>query len=376
MPEEYHESMQITKAFRFCPNAFRVDLYRGCDFGCKYCFANMTCFDEEGRSKWGNARIDKLQKRFELALETDKESKDILVELLRHRVPIHCGGMSDPFQSREWEYELTYKFIELCNRYNYPVCFSTKTSYIPEKYFDILNPELHAFQISILGWSADYVKLWEGNTPSAQERLKFVRKLRDKGYWCSIRIQPIIDINNVLQLVQEAKDIPSYYSVEHLRMIYDNKPGMDAFYKYVTNKEDFINSPHHLEVRRDVKIKNIKQIQRAANSFNVKVGVGDNDLHYLSQSRNCCGIDTINKNFDSYLKYNLTYMTTGETNFEELYVPKMNPRKHINDAYAGSVVDCKKYTNEYIRKHWDYVGGPYKLSIEDYLFSHKQRKLF
>ena len=41
MTKEYHESMQITKAFRFCPNAFRIDMYRCCDFGCKYCFANM-----------------------------------------------------------------------------------------------------------------------------------------------------------------------------------------------------------------------------------------------------------------------------------------------------------------------------------------------
>ena len=32
----YHECMQLTSQFKFCPNAFRVDLYRGCDFGCAY----------------------------------------------------------------------------------------------------------------------------------------------------------------------------------------------------------------------------------------------------------------------------------------------------------------------------------------------------
>ena len=26
--------------FKFCGNPFRIDTYRNCDFGCKYCFAN------------------------------------------------------------------------------------------------------------------------------------------------------------------------------------------------------------------------------------------------------------------------------------------------------------------------------------------------
>ncbi len=371
--EEYHECMQITKSFRFCPNAFRIDLYRGCDFGCRYCFANNEMFNEQTMTKWRQAKIEKVEKRFFKALETDDESKDILVELIRNRVPVHCGGMSDPFQRREWTQRLTYRLIELSNKYQYPMVFSTKTDYLPEEYLQILDPKIHAFQVSIMGWDTEK---WETNTGSAKSRLKFVKRLRDRGFWCSIRIQPIIDISNVLKLIENAGSIPSYYTVEHLRMIYDTQVGMEAFHKLVENKEDFINSSHHLQVKRDIKIQNIKRIQAEANKFGVKVGVGDNDLHWMSQSRNCCGLDTMGESFQKYLKYNLTYMSTGETDFDALWVPKCNPRKHINDVYAGSVIDCKDYTDEYIKKHWDCVGGPYKQALEKRLFGRVRKSLF
>ena len=36
----YKNPICITQQFRFCGNPFRIDMYRGCDFGCQYCFAN------------------------------------------------------------------------------------------------------------------------------------------------------------------------------------------------------------------------------------------------------------------------------------------------------------------------------------------------
>lgn len=373
---EYHESMQITKAFRFCPNAFRIDLYRGCSFGCKYCFANMECFNEQDNTNWREASIEKIKKRFYTALETDKESKDILIELLRHRVPLHCGGMSDPFQHREWKLGLTKEFIKISNQYEYPVTFSTKTAYLTESYLDILNPKYHAFQVSIMGWDDDYIRKWETNTDSAFHRVDFVRWLRSKGFWCSVRIQPIVDIDNVCKLLYNISGNCDYITVEHLRVIYDTKESIEAFWNLCDNKEDFELTPHHLQVKRDVKIKNIRRIKDIANSFNVKVGVGDNDLHYLSQSRNCCGIDLAGEAFSNYLKYNLTYLSTGKADFDNIWIPSCNPRKHINDKYAGSVIDCREYTNAYIKNHPDYIGIEYKEQIEKQLFGKHQKKLF
>ena len=210
----YHECMQLTSQFKFCPMAFRVDMYRGCGFGCKYCFANMNAFHEigTGLSTWRQADIEHVRKTFKFALETDKESMSTIVELLRNRVPLHCGGMSDPFQTREWELGLTKELIKISKEYNYPIVFSTKTASLPDEYYKLIDPKIHAFQVSIMGWTPEYIRRWETNTESAQRRAEFVQLLRnDFGLWCSVRIQPIINKWEVVALMLELRDIPSYY---------------------------------------------------------------------------------------------------------------------------------------------------------------------
>ena len=199
----YSECIQITRQFAFCPNAFRVDTYKGCSFGCQFCFANMDWqkVEDHKQNLWDVADMDKITKLFYRALETDCESRDILIELIRHRVPIHCGGMSDPFQHREWEIGNTKRLIELSNKYNYPIMFSTKTASLHDEYYSLLNPKIHAFQVSIRGFSKEYTDKWERNCKSAIERLEFVKLLREVyGIWCAVRIQPIIDIEECVAL--------------------------------------------------------------------------------------------------------------------------------------------------------------------------------
>lgn len=368
----YNECIQLTKQFAFCPNAFRVDLYKGCDFGCRYCFANMDWAQEKQRGNWAEADVHKLEKLFYKALETDKESKDILVELIRHRVPIHCGGMSDPFQNREWELHKTKDFIKLSNKYNYPVQFSTKTDFLQDEYFYILNPEIHAFQVSILGWDDEFVRRWECNTPTAKARVNFVKELRDLGFWCGVRIQPLLDITQAENLCYNLIDIPSYVTIEHFKLVLDTQSSRNAFLSLCDHKSDYIISNHKLEVRRDIKVRNIQRVKKILG--NIPVGVGDNDLHYLSDSRCCCGIDLAGPAFENYLKYNLTYMATGDLE-ADTFIPSCNPRKHINDQKYGLKIDCKQYVEDYIDLHKDYLG-PRRSSIEKRLFGVSAKKLF
>ena len=371
----YQECIQITRQFAFCPNAFRIDLYKNCTFGCKYCFANMDWAMTKGveEYEWDLADIGKIQRIFRKALETNDDSKDILVELIRHRVPVHCGGMSDPFQPREWDYHLTEQLIDLSNKYHYPIQFSTKTSTLPDSVWKKLNPDIHAFQVSICGWDESYIRKWECNTPTAQERLDFVKLLKTKGFWCSVRIQPIIDIKQCMALCERLGSIPDYVTLEHFKAIYDVHSTIDAFMEQCSNKHDFVCEGGKIQVRRDVKLQNVKALKQILNGNGIKVGVGDNDLHYLSDSRCCCGTDCINENFDGYMKYNLTYMCTGE--FGEEWVPEMNPRKHINDPKYGLKINCQQYVKDYVKNHLDYLGSR-RNDVERQLFGKTTMRLF
>ena len=279
---------------------------------------------------------------FKKAFEENGETGNITIELLRHRVPIHIGGLADPFQPIEWKLKLNYKLIELSNKYNYPLIFSTKQCFLPPEYWEILNPELHAFQISLIG------------KPSATQRLKFLHELRNKGFWCSIRIQPVIEMDEVLELCKVIDGVASYVTVEHLKINTDNET-MKELFKDEIYKYKRTSIMRNLELPTLEKIKNIEKIKQALP--NTVVGVGDNDLHFLSQSRCCCGIDTINDNFNNYLKYNLTYFTTEKLGDkkacdEEYYIPKSSVRNSVNgDIRVNNVHSFKDYVDMYCGKY-------------------------
>ena len=375
----YSCPVMMTQQFRFCPNPFRVDLYKGCDFGCLYCFANSN--QSEGHDGFEVAKIKTIENLFKKAFESTKESSEnINVELLRHRVPLHCGGMSDPFQTREWHLHLTKQLIELSNKYEYPISFSTKTASLPEEYFQLLNPKLHAFQVSIMGWDEEYIKKYETNTPTAQERLAFVKKLRDKGFWCSIRIQPCIDIEQAKKLVIAAGNIPSYITVEHLKIPNDNAEVKALFREDYQGSKFYksTNNMRNIEMYPTVKMENIRILKEIANSNGVLIGVGDNDLHHLSQSRCCCGIDLAGEAFQNYLKYNLTYMITGESEPSELWCPECNCREiFYSHVHKGEKeIDYKQMVNEYLTKNEELVSNSEYSEISKKIFGVSRKKLF
>lgn len=352
-------------------------MYKGCDFGCKYCFANGSNFKMEGKEDFKEASISRIEKIFQKALETDEDIDDLNVELIRNRVPLHCGGMSDPFQSRERSLGLTKKLIELSNKYHYPICFSTKTSDLPDEYFEILNPEIHAFQISLMGWSEEYIRDWELNTPTAEERIAFMRKLRERGFWCGLRIQPLISIDEAEELVRNVGNLPSYITIEHVRIM---TPQFELFAKIQKYAKEL---PMHsgariFEIETHHKRKNFERLMKIANANGVLVGAGDNDLHHLSQSRCCCGIDMINENFQNYLKYNLTYMVTGDYDKSEMFIPKSDCKHCMNQKLYGhkKFVSYEELLKEYVAKHKELLPDDCSAKIQKELFGIARKRLF
>lgn len=343
----YKYPIALTQQFKFCGNPFRIDLYKGCDFGCKYCYASSRKGNYS--SVFDIADFTIIEKLFYKAFDTQKEYKDITIELLRHKVPLHLGGMSDPFQKREWEYELTYKFLQLSNKYNYPVMISTKCAYLPDKYWEVLNPDIYAFQISLIGLNDNFIRQHESNTPTAKERTEFIKQLHNKGFWVGLRIQPLIDVQEAILLIKYIENYINYITVEHLKIPKDNKTVFDIYDKIFNVKENYYDyGRRNYEVKKEIKEENIRKIKSITK---IPVGVGDNDLHRITDSRCCCGIDTINENFNNWLKYNETYFVTGDYCKDEIWYPKSNCRSCFNSnmRISDNFRTVKDYVDHYIK---------------------------
>lgn len=351
----YKYPMALTQQFKHCGNPFRIDMYKGCNFGCKYCFANNRGGGIKRDSQIADFSI--VEKNFDKAFnQTDKEYKNITIEMLRHRVPLHLGGMADPFQSREKKYKLTYKLLELTNRYNYPVIMSTKTAHLDDEYFNVLNPEIHAFQISLMSMNEDYIRNCETNTPTPQERLEFIKLLKSKGFWVSIRIQPMTSLDEAKEVVKQCSGIVDYITVEHIKIGNDNSNKKDIFKMFNLNPDDFFSSGREYEIKTEIKRKNIEELKALSSC---PIGCGDNDLHELSDSNNCCGIDTINENFNNWIKYNAMYIR--QTGDKTQWYPKNNCSSCINCEGRKSGYFFKDYVDEYIEAPQKYGKCKVKL---------------
>lgn len=345
--KEYTNPIMITSQFHMCGNCFRADTYKGCDFGCKYCFANSR---HDGKLFGESiARIQLIEKWFKDAIEKGEEN-NIKKEMLKHYVPLHLGGMSDPFQKREWKHGITKRFLEISNKYNYPINISTKTSYLPDEYWNLLNPEIHTFQISLIGVSDEYIRKFETNTPLASERIKFVKELKSRGFWVSIRIQPIIDINEVLELIKLTENYVDYYTIEHLKIARDSTNIQKTMLHLIENMNvGLVAKFREYEFDSNTIYRNIQKIK---NATNVKIGCGDNAFHIMSDSFNCCGVDTMPTAFNNWMKYNTMYIKmTGDRN---VWFPKRTCNGVFNSKLLTKGLH---FVNEYVEEIYPRIYG-------------------
>ena len=341
----YKYPISLTQQFKMCGNAFRIDTYKGCTFGCNYCFAT----NRGGNFKSGLqiADFSIIEKLFEKAFEKDKLYSNINVEMLRQRVPLHLGGMSDPFQDREFEHKITYKLLQLSNKYNYPILISTKCADLPSEYWEVLNPNIHTFQISNLGYDDDFIRNYETNTPSAKERINFMCKLKEKGFWVSLRLQLLVNIEQAEKLILNCDNYVNYITIEHLKISLDNKKIKEWIMKQVNfDKDKYTSTGREYELKTKYKRENIMRLKDITS---VSIGCADNDLHELSDSYNCCGIDTINDNFNSWIKYNSMYINM--TNDTSQWYPKCSCQSVFNSACRKKGYDFKSYVDDYILKN-------------------------
>lgn len=342
---EYNNPIGLTSQFRFCGNPLRADTYRGCDFGCKYCFANARGGPNEGMFQQGAgpANLRSVRNMLKKAYSADA-TKNSNVEAIRRGVPLHLGGMSDPFQRREWKDKNTVKFLRMTEEYQHPMMISTKTDRLMDEHWELLNPKRHVFQISIMGINREWVKSWETKTPSPADRLAFIYDLKSKGFWVGLRIQPLIKLSEALDLVREVSlpdPLVDYITVEHLKLPMDNKHQRDIVLRLMGSdyKGLYVSITRSAEMRTSIKIKNLERIKEIANG--IPVGAGDNDIHELSESRCCCGIDLIGGAFSRWLKYNSTYFMTAPPG-ENIPREKIwAPTSKVGGCFIGGLRDPK-----------------------------------
>lgn len=270
-----------------CDVPIRLDTYMGCTHNCKYCFVYRK-YDISNVKVAGGIQA---LKNFVVGKRTQE------TKWCNWNIPLHWGGMSDPFQPCEKKHRASFECLKIFAETQYPFIVSTKGKLIADnEYLELLSKCNAVVQISLV--SPKYDKI-ETGCPTYYERIEIIKKVAPRVKRINIRIQPYMreaktDIINHLELY---KNIGVYGIIlEGMNLIKKvkglEKLGGDYVYPLNELKCDFT------------------EIKEKAHKLGLKVYMGENRLRNMGDDLCCCGIDGL-KGFKGN-DYNLNHYLFDE----------------------------------------------------------------
>ena len=175
------------------PFRWTINPYRGCEFGCKYCYARYAHEFMELR--------DPLQfERKIFAKRFDPDAFSAELARLKPKETIALGTATDPYQPAERRYRVTRSILEVfAKTAGYRLGITTKSDLI-RRDLDLLKEisrrHYLSVHITITTLDGDLARLVEPMAPRPDLRLKAVQKLASNGIRTSVFCAPVMPLIN------------------------------------------------------------------------------------------------------------------------------------------------------------------------------------
>ncbi len=170
-----------------------INVYRGCEHGCIYCFARPT------HAYLGlSPGLD-----FESKLFMKPDAPELLERELsaRNYAPrtIAIGTNTDPYQPIERRFEIMRRVLEVLERAGHPVGIVTKSNLVTRD-IDILSRmaarKLVRVGISVTSLDSSLSRVMEPRAPTPPRRLEALRALAAAGIPTTVMVAPVIPAIN------------------------------------------------------------------------------------------------------------------------------------------------------------------------------------
>jgi DNA repair photolyase len=188
------------------PFAWTINPYRGCEFGCKYCYARYT---HEFMEMWDG-------KDFERKIYAKVGLPELLRAELRQAkdkgLPIALGTATDPYQPAERHFEITRRTLKVFVEFEgLEFSISTKSVLILRD-LELLRrvSDRHRFSVHMTVTTTDegLARLLEPKAPPPARRLEAVKQLSEAGICVGVNAMPILpglnDSDNCLRAMARA----------------------------------------------------------------------------------------------------------------------------------------------------------------------------
>lgn len=266
-----------------CDLPVRFDTYQGCAHGCKYCFV------------YRKTDIQKIKVNETVqALENFvKGARNANTNWCDWKIPLHWGGMSDPFQPVEKQLHVSLECLKLLAKTKYPFVVSTK-SILPmsEPYYSLFKECNCVFQVSMV--SPTLVSRLELGAPSYDERLKMIEAMSKVCKRVVVRCQPY-----VLELHDEIKEqIKNIAAAGAYGIVFEALKMQSRHKGLVKLGADFVYP-------KAILLKKFLELKEECHKYGLVFLSGENRLRNLGDSLTCCGTEGL-EGFEVH-KYNFNH---------------------------------------------------------------------
>jgi DNA repair photolyase len=174
---------------RAMPFTWTINPYRGCEFGCRYCYARYT--------------HEFMEMRDGMEFEQKIYVKQHAAELLRHELrkvkpheSIAFGTATDPYQPAERRYEVTRGILEEFARHRgFEVGIVTKSNLVVrdlELLQQVARSNKVSVHVTITTLNVDLARVLEPRAPRPDLRVDAVRTLAQTGLRVGISCSPVV----------------------------------------------------------------------------------------------------------------------------------------------------------------------------------------
>src|SRR5215831_8390401 len=174
---------------RAMPFTWTINPYRGCEFGCRYCYARYTHEFMEMRDGM----------EFEQKIYVKQHAADLLRQELRKVKPresIALGTATDPYQPAERRYEITRGILEEFSRHRgFELGIVTKSNLIVrdlDLLLQVAQSNRLSIHITITTLDVNLARILEPRAPRPDLRLDVVRALAQAGIRVGISCSPVV----------------------------------------------------------------------------------------------------------------------------------------------------------------------------------------
>lgn len=298
-----------------CDVPIRFDTYEGCSHACQYCFAN---------TKRDISKVSRGESAAQLLAFINK-TRTIETNWCDWNIPLHWGGMSDPFQPIEKREKRSLECLKIFAETQYPFIVSTKNVLIAEEpYLSLIKQCNCVVQFSAV--CAKYDEIEKGASTFAQ-RVAAAQKISPYKR-VNIRCQPYItsvkkDVIESIQIFQDAGVHGCIFEGIKYPIGSGTHKGM------IKSKGDYVYPSKIL-------IEHFIEFKQRLHARGMKFYCGENRLRQMSDELCCCGIEGLGWQEN---KANLNHFIFDKEHFA--YTPQMCQPK------TGQVFKCMHQTALY-----------------------------